>query len=189
MHFAQCVAAVALLAAACGAANTADLPIKQLTLYATHVFTGKVTAVEDLDVANEHHDEWSNRHYRLTVAVDAVLKTQEGQKHHKEPFVDETIAAGTTVDVMAWRAQQRPDHVTLENTPHGGVGLLPGAADDVAYVFYAHFLHRDQQRRQMYHDSYPHQHPTDADGDDFVHARAYNVLMPNGILPFDRDEL
>lgn len=164
-------ACVALLEIAHGSVN--DHPPKRLWYFCDHAFTGAVVDIESKDVPNTHHPEWSNRHFRLTVNITSVKKTVKHAKVNPDAD-DETVPEPPgQVHVMMWQAYGRPEGWVGPR----GVRRLPVVGEELG--FFALYLHRDPQRRSMYHASFPHEDDADRP------LKAYNVLTPNGIEPVD----
>lgn len=150
-------------------AEVADLSLEKLIYFSDHDFVGTVAAVESKDIPNNNHPTWSNRHFRLTVRVEKVYKTVKHAKQNPDAD-DETVPAPQSeVHVMMWQALQRPEKWVGPR----GVRRLPKVGEQVS--FFALYLHKDPQRRSMYHQSFPHE------DDSSRPVKAYNVLTPNGI--------
>ena len=191
------IVAVAIFVGLMGLGSLAAVPPmskKDLFLYSDHIFTGLVETVEHVDVPNQHYPEtWINRHYRLNVTVKKVYKT--GVNPHASPahgHDDETMVDGQFIHLMLWKAWKRPEGTTGDQ----GVSMLPEKGQQCS--FFTRYLHRDENQRNMYHHSFPHEEedselaaqeaaalkagiPTPPGPRRTTHTKAYNALTPNGI--------
>jgi hypothetical protein len=169
------VAAVTIVVAARAALQ--NLTPQRLDKYSDHLFTGTIDQIEYKDIPNKQFpEEWVTRHFRLTVTVRDVLKTVKHSKEHPDAD-DETVAPGSKVHVMMWKGIKRLEGFTGDT----GTALLPVEFDkrdpalhDGVYGFYSLYIHREQGRRGMFHESFPH------DAEQHADVKAYIVLNPNG---------
>jgi hypothetical protein len=152
----------------CAAADLQPIPVEKRLRLAGHIFSGSVTKLEFKDVGFDHFPGWTTRHYRLTVLVDNVTRT-EAHAYQPNPIVDdnETVAVSDSVHVMTWKAMERTPGFT------GDTGISVTPEEGRRYLFFTHYLHRSPQRRSMYQSSWPHE---EAD-----QTKAFNTLVPNGM--------
>jgi hypothetical protein len=146
--------------------------------YCTHIFTG--TIVDDVELRNEQRAvNYVNLHFRCRVRVSRVIRSACREIEAKDCV---QVEPGSLVFVYGWQASTRPEGF---RGSWGMTSAMPARGQ--VYSFAGHYLHQDELRRDMYHNTFP------IVGND-AGLPEYNMVVPNGvdlegIFPMESDEL